>query len=403
MRVRGAIGRLIAATGLTLVLAAAAAPALAEPPSDLRGADLVDEAGVLSVMAEGEVQAAIDELYERSGIALRVVYVETFDDPSDAPRWADETARLTGLGEKDVLLAVATEDRNYAYSVDAGFPLSNAQLDEVASSRLIPELRGNDWPGGAIAFADGIGDALEPGLPWLLIIGGGIVVVVAAVIVGRWWRRRHLAAKAARAEREAIAAFETKADALLVELDDSLATARQEVGFAAAQFGEEATVDFRQALQKATELLAQAFATRHSLDEGRVAPADRRMALEKITELCDEADRVLDTESAAFDELRALEREAPRLRDELTTRQETLAASLASARDIERELASRYGEAALAPIEGSVAQAERLAAFTAIELQRAGEALAQGSAARRRCASAARSRRSARSTSSWRP
>jgi hypothetical protein len=377
--VRRAIGRLAATAGLALLLTGTAAPAFAEAPIDLGGAELRDDAGVLDVGAERDVQSAIDALYERSGVLLRVVYVATFDDPSDAPAWADDTALLSRLGEKDVLLAIATEDRNYAYSVDPDFPLSNARLDDVAASRLIPELRGDDWAGGAVEFADGIGDALEPGPPWLAIIGGSAVIIVGVVVLARWGRRRHLRNKAEREEREALEALATNADALLVELDDSVATARQELGFAAAQFGDEATTEFREALERASGLLAEAFTARHALDVAGHAHEDRRAALQKITALCEEADGVLDAQAAAIDELRALEREAPRLRDELTARQATLAASIASAKSIEGEIATRYGEAALAPIDGSVAQAERLAAFTTIELQRAGDALAHGS------------------------
>ncbi|WP_249924332.1 TPM domain-containing protein, partial [Streptomyces alboniger] len=58
-----------------------------------------------------------------------------------AQRWADATAERNGLGLDDVLLAVATHDRQFAYSVDADSRLGDAQLREVATTAIRPALR----------------------------------------------------------------------------------------------------------------------------------------------------------------------------------------------------------------------------------------------------------------------
>ena len=105
-----------------------------------------------------------------------MVYVDEFTGTSSDQDWANETAIMSGLGDRDILLAIATEERIYSVSVADAFPLTDDQLDDVAGSSLIPALRDDDWEGGAVAYAGGLSGALAPS-PAPLIIGG---VVVAA-------------------------------------------------------------------------------------------------------------------------------------------------------------------------------------------------------------------------------
>ena len=72
-------------------------------------------------------------------IQLWVAYVDSFSGVG-AQEWADQTAELSDLGLSDVLLAVATEDRAYAYSVDEQFPLSDDELARIADQSIEPEL-----------------------------------------------------------------------------------------------------------------------------------------------------------------------------------------------------------------------------------------------------------------------
>ena len=48
-----------------------------------------------------------------------------------AQDWADQTAQISDLGLRDILIAVAVKDRAYAYSLDQDFPLTNDELNDV--------------------------------------------------------------------------------------------------------------------------------------------------------------------------------------------------------------------------------------------------------------------------------
>ena len=73
-----------------------------------------DGANALSGSEFSDVQQAVDKLYNDRHIRLWVVYVDTFSG-QDAVSWTDETRRLSDIGGQDAILAVATQDRAYAF------------------------------------------------------------------------------------------------------------------------------------------------------------------------------------------------------------------------------------------------------------------------------------------------
>ncbi|WP_406317005.1 TPM domain-containing protein [Streptosporangium sp. NBC_01639] len=121
-----------------------------DPPAAV-SAQVTDRAGVLGGR-RAEVEAAVAKLRAHRGVRLYVVYVESFSG-SSATDWAAGTARLSGLGRLDLLLAVATADGRYAVFADQAFPLSGEQLDSVAATTIEPELRRSDWAGAPIVAA----------------------------------------------------------------------------------------------------------------------------------------------------------------------------------------------------------------------------------------------------------
>ena len=148
---------------LTAAVVGAAPPvgaATAEPPTIALATDgqVTDTAGVLGDRT-ADVEAALDRLRTEEGVQLFVVFVESFDG-TPSQDWADQVARSNGLGLNDALLAVAVGDRQYAWSVDEGFPLTDAQLEAVAGGRIETQLQDGDWGGAAIAAADGYREEL---------------------------------------------------------------------------------------------------------------------------------------------------------------------------------------------------------------------------------------------------
>ncbi|WHM36821.1 TPM domain-containing protein [Streptomyces sp. BPTC-684] len=391
-----------------------AGPAHAEDPVDLAGSGLItDRAHALGDRAP-EVAAALDRLHEDRLVQLFAVYVDDFSGRT-AQDWADTTAQKNGLGRDDVLLAVATGSRQYAYSVDQGFRLSDQTLGEVARESVEPALRRGDWPGAAIGAAEGLDTALaEPArrdgstsasdfvLPVAVLVVAGAVAAYAYARRKRRTATRTTPASAQGAgaqggERAAgppqdsapddLAALEAEADRTLVATDEAIRTSDEELGFALAQFGEEAARPFARALAYARSELATAFRLRQQLDddpppeglalpEGPAPPdepelpeeggAARRRMLREIVSRCAAAGRRLDAESEAFDALRALEHDPQRALEAVETAFRTLTGRTAAADSTLTALRQRYAESATAPVAGHVEEAkERLVAATA--------------------------------------
>jgi hypothetical protein len=113
MRVQLLLGSLLAAGALTMLAAGPASSVPAADPVDLGGAYVLDRAGVLHGDTTA-VREAIDRLFDERGTQLFVVYVDEFSGTSSDQDWANETAIRSGLGDRDILLAIATDERVYA-------------------------------------------------------------------------------------------------------------------------------------------------------------------------------------------------------------------------------------------------------------------------------------------------
>ncbi len=108
------------------------------------------------------------------------------------------------------------------------------------------------------------------------------------------------------------AELEAQASSALVATDDAIKTSDQELGFAVARFGDHAAAPFSAALKSARAEIAAAFKLRQLLDDDipETEPV-RRSMLAEISGRCAEANRLLDEQSQAFDELQNLEARAP--------------------------------------------------------------------------------------------
>ncbi len=116
---------------------------------------VTDSAGALSSEQLAEVKSAVKNLQTARDVRLWVVYVDAFDvSPGE---WARKTLSLTRMGERDAILAVATEQRKYAFLVGPAVAnRSERAIDEVRTNTIAPKLRDNDFAGAAIAAATGL-------------------------------------------------------------------------------------------------------------------------------------------------------------------------------------------------------------------------------------------------------
>jgi hypothetical protein len=376
------------AAGAALVLMSSA-PAFAEPPVDFAGAYVVDQAGVLG--STSAIESALDELYDRAEVSLFVVYVDTFDDPSDKSLWADTTAGLSGFGPDDVLLAVAVDDRQYVLNDELLF---DDQYDRVAA-RIETQLRDDNWEEAALEAADAIGDEIagenaeEPtapageggGIPILPLLGGVAVVGVGAWGISRLVKRRRGADPTAPVEKLDQKQLDRRAGSLLVSLDDALQSNEQELGFAQAQFGDKATKGFAAALAEAEAQVKQAFAIRQQLDDATPETADEKRRLTtEIIRLCEAASASLAAQSADFEQLRQLETHAPEVLETVAATHGGLPARIDSAEATVATLSTKFGAAAVASVRDSAGQSRELVAFAGTAITEARAALEAGKA-----------------------
>ncbi|EFQ82790.1 hypothetical protein HMPREF0063_11999 [Aeromicrobium marinum DSM 15272] len=346
------------AWGRVLLLTAAltwgaSTAAVAEQPVDVSG-PVTDRSGVLGPDLE-RVQAAIDDLFEQRGVQLFVVYVDDFDG-LDGAVWADASATTSGIGDTDLLLAVATTERSYGFSVPPGGDISDGELERIDRERVLPELRDEDWAGAAVAAVEGVDDALEPGTPWGLITLGGATVLGGAGVAG-WQVARH------RGRRASLAELDQQVGQSLVAIDDRLRAAAQEIGFAQAEFGEDATTAFAETLATAQQKVREAFALQQSLDDEHPETDDEhRRVGEQILTICAEIDALVDAQVDEFDALRDLLTRAPEVLQTLPPRIDELERRIPAARATLTELAARHRADDLLPYADNPDQAVTLLA-----------------------------------------
>jgi DNA repair exonuclease SbcCD ATPase subunit len=376
----------LALTAAVSVTLGGALAASATDPIPLGDSRVLDDSGVLSTSQEQAVQSRSEALSASSDIDLWVVYVDRFTDPADAGEWANDTARLNGLGVNQYLLAVSTEGRTFYLSGDPAGPVSDDQLATIEQQRIGPALQGGDWVAGAMAAADGLADAAGGSGGGF---GGILFVVLLVVVVGaiiwlvlrarRKAKQPAVAGGAPAVEQLATPELARRAASALVQTDDALKTSEQELGFAKAQFGDAAAAEFEAALAQAKADLDRAFSLQQQLDDSTPdTEQDIRSWNTQIIELCAHANAELDEKAAAFDELRKLEQNAP----EALARVQELRASVG--RDAEAATArltalrQSYSADALATIADNPEQVRQRLAFADEQLTAAQNAIGAG-------------------------
>ncbi|MEJ6489675.1 TPM domain-containing protein [Leucobacter sp. USCH14] len=361
------------------LLAVGASSATAVGPGTLGSEYVTDAVDVLDAAEEQAANARLAEAYDETGLDLFVVFVDEFTDPGDRIAWADETARLNGLGDTQYLLAVSTEGRQYYISSPDAGSLSDDALDRI-EQHLLPELRDEDWAGTITAAAEQLeAEEAAPGRSTAIVVGAGVGVVAlggAAYGVTRWVRRR----RDAEAAEQELEQLERASGSALVAADDAVKSSTQELEFARAQFGDAAVAEYADAIETARARLLEAFTLRQQLDDATPdTEAQRREWLQRVIELCAAVDDVLDAQADSFERLRAIEQNAPAALTAAAARREQVAAQGAQSRAEIDRLAAAYAADELSALDGAAEQAEALLAFGAERERAAASALSTAS------------------------
>jgi uncharacterized membrane protein YgcG len=245
--------RIVRLFGVVLTMLTAglllATPAGAQPPSKLTD-HVTDSSGVLTDSSRAAVGAAIDRLYHDRHVQLWVVYVDNFSR-FKPENWASQTRDASGMGNNDVLLAVATNTKLYAFDVPpkAAQDLTPAELNSLQSNKIEPAIGAKDWSGAAVAAADGLNKSASPATSskriWLWIAIGVtvallVVVVVVVLLLLRRRRRRRAAQGSIEGRDHSLGQALSTADDRLRQISDYVTRHGESIGGAAQTRIEEA-------------------------------------------------------------------------------------------------------------------------------------------------------------------
>lgn len=361
----------------------------ADPPFSVSD-DITDRAGVLD--DPSALQSDLDDLRSDGGLQLFVVYVDSFDGRSGA-EWVEQTYEESGMGGNDVLLAVAVQDRAYGMWTTGDSGLREADLRRVQSRDVEPALADDDWDGAVSAAATGLqrqlddpaedsggssgpmGDGFNPFGSFFSPFFLFALLVFGLPIIGKILRRflgqRDKVTVPPPIDQQAPVMSTKSTDQLrqevasaLVALDNAIRSSGQELSFAQAQFGEQATRQFTAALESARGRSAEAFRIQQELDvargAGRLVEAEERARLAQILDLTAAADAELDAQEEEFARLRDLEANVPQFLASLRTRIQEVEERLPVARQELAGLTATHPRQSLTSLHDNIEQAPRL-------------------------------------------
>lgn len=383
MRIARVISVLIAVLTAVLVLSPAAA---AEEPLRLQ-TQVTDSAGALSRAEVDQIQGAFYQLYGTEQIRIWVVFVNNFvsdnGQPISGSEWAERTAAVNSFGENDLLLAIAPTLREYGYAVRDSY-IDQARLETVLREDVEPAFGAGDWAQGTIALAEGLGPSAASSsgdggdVSWVTVLV--IVAVIALLLAGLllWSRSRRQKRRAAEFEAAKrvdptdpaalaavpIDALDQLSKAIVVDVDNAVRTSETELAFAVDEFGPHRTRPFVEAVSSAKAALTQAFTIRQTLDDSvPETPEQRRELLTRAVVAAARADRDLDKQTGAFEELRNLVINAPTRLDTLTQQMVDVTARLEPSAQTLAQLHQQYAAPALAAVVDNVETARERVAF----------------------------------------
>jgi uncharacterized membrane protein YgcG len=391
---------LLLAGGLAAVLAGASLLTLV-PLASAQGApqltsQITDQVGALG-SGKGDVQAALDKLQSDRNVQLWVVLIQS-GNGTTAPDLATEIFTSNGFGGNDAVLLIAVDDHRYGWAENTATGLPQSQIDDLLGAQLDPRFKAGDYSGGIRNFANALSSkiaaAKNPGngngsgstsgsidtsgasaAAWTLIA----IIVIGGVIVGLllWfgsWRRGRLSAEERDKQTGSMA---QQANKLLVDTDDALRAAVQEIGFAQAQFEADDVKPFSDAVTAAQAELKKAFVIRQQLDDS--TPEDqptRAKMYGQIIAHCQAANAAVDEQAKRLDNLRDLEKTAPEALAALPKTIDALQNRLPAIQAAMKALAA-YPPASWAAVKGNAEEADKRGDFAEAQIAKGKSALAE--------------------------
>jgi citrate synthase len=393
---------LAAATG---ALALAAGTALATAPVSI-GDVVTDPEGYLSDANVQEIRDAAQQA-GRAGIDFYAVTVPDLSG-EDVVDWCQAAGEASGLSPTSVVYVIAYEERAEGWCGNDGqATVSDSTLTQARSaardhlSQSDP-LQPDDAAQAIVAFAntmvEGAGDSgggdsdagASSGSPSGSGISAGSVVllliVLAAVVIGvviwRGQRRtRQGIARSDRAQAQSVAQKADLANRRLLEADEMVRSASDELEFARAQFGATRTDAYATAVAAAREGVDQSFADQRAMNEAD-DDASRGAAADRILSRLDSVMNPLAAQQKEFHDLRDSEAGADEQLAGLRERIAEASASIDGAQTELQALSAAYPQTVIASLMDNPDQARALLSSATTAADQAQAALDGGDRAR---------------------
>ena len=387
---------LLAALLVTLLVSA---PASADVPTQMP-AQVIDAADVLTVDQENEITDAVERLATDRDLQLWVIYVHDFGDLTP-DEWGRQTEQLSEMSYRDVLLAVAVDDRGFYFgSADPIDDYPAATLRDIAGDTIAPAVRDGRWTEAALTTVDDLAGTRSR--TWIWVTIAALVAVALVCLLGAYLYRRSRSGQDDGDDDSDLTVAELTAQPLeilepwsaeaLLHTDNAVSVSSDELALAEREYGETATAPFRRALHTAESAVATSFRLRLLLDEQPgPAPGERRSLLVQIISMCTDADGALDDRVAEFDALRDLVSDAGDRLDALDARTAALADRQRSAVSDEAYLSEKFTGPLVESVTGNGALAGDLLQFAADSVAQGREAVADEAERRQPTVAAIRS------------
>ena len=366
---------------------------------------VTDELGILDA---SKAQQAVDTMSSKHGVGLWVLTVS--DSSRKASTIAEQAFKNTKLGRDDMLLVInipadGSASKSYklqAHSNSSKFSESDyKRIDSALKKQLsagdydaavaaIPENMSGSSGSGSSDGSSGSGSSALP-----LLLGGGAVAAAGGAAAWTVYKRRKnkenddmLFGKrrkqatsggapgnqAAGPAAMTVEQLRTQAGSALVQADDTVRAAAEELSYAQAQFGLSATDAFTAALDSARKHLSRCFELRKILDDDipETEPQQRQMYTE-ILQHCSEAVGEIRAQEEAFNKRRGIEANLPTSIAESTQRADETEQAIVMAETILVTLSAAYPASSLTSVSQAPEQARRLLAAgrTALDQARA--------------------------------
>ncbi|MBT1180445.1 TPM domain-containing protein [Bifidobacterium sp. CP2] len=174
--------------------------ALADGGTGLMTDNITDTQNLLGSNASA-VTDKVKETYEKSGVYVRLIYVDSFGEGAKPTEWAKEALEATNPKPNTVLLAVASADGSLVVSVSSNsdeWLRDSDTVDALSKAAMEPlsDSSKQDWSGSAIAMMDEIQQRKQTSTNSRTVtigvigMGAGLAVLVIVIVVTIVVRRR---------------------------------------------------------------------------------------------------------------------------------------------------------------------------------------------------------------------